>query len=102
MSPETIELHFKEAMDSAFRLREEADKLNCLVEENMTGLLCDIRADWSGRCAETVLEKEVKIAARLKEETYRLSKISSELEERAREMCRSEMVNYRLAASRIY
>lgn len=38
MSPETIELHFKEAMDSAFRLREEADKLNCLVGENMTGI----------------------------------------------------------------
>ena len=102
MSPETIEVHFKEAMDSVFKLREEADKLSCLVGENVMELLCGIRADWNGRCAETVLEMEVRIAARIKEEAYRLNKISSEMEERAREMYRSEMVNYRLAASRIY
>lgn len=102
MTPETIEMHFKEAMDLALRLKEEADKLNKLAGEEMMQILCSTRTGWNGRCAELVLEKEVRLAARLKEEACCLNKIAAEMEGRAREMYQSEILNYRLAASRIY
>lgn len=102
MSPQTIEMHFAEMMQLSESLTDLAKSLKVLGEQDMMQVIRGNRACWISRCAEILGEKEGRIGSSLCAEAERISKIAQEMENRAKRMYQSEMMNIRLAATRIY
>lgn len=102
MSPQTIEMHFKEIMDLSDHLKGLARKLRDTAEVEMMETICSIKAGWNSECADILVGKEVKIAAGLAEEAIKLNALAMEMESKAKKMYQSEIENTRLAAARIY
>ena len=61
MQSQTIELHFKEIMSLASRIKELKRKLSTLVGEEMMQIINSIQVDWNSECADVLTGKEVKI-----------------------------------------
>ena len=102
MSPQTIEMHFAEIIRLSEELQGLADSLKILGEQELIRSIRGNRACWSSKCADILGEKEVKISKNLCAEADRLSKTAKEMESRAQKMYQSEMLNIRLASTRIY
>lgn len=102
MSPQTIEMHFKEIMDLAAHLKDLAKKLSDIAEAEMMQIICSIKAGWNSECADILVGKEVKIAAGLAEKAVQLNVLAMEMESRAKKMYQSERANTQLAVTRIY
>ena len=102
MSPQTIEMHFAEIMRLSEALCNLASKLKVLGEQEMAQIIRRNRACWISECAEILGRKEVKISDDLCAEANRLSELAKEMERRAQKMYQSEMLNIRLATTRIY
>lgn len=102
MSSQTIEMHFKEIMNLAFRLRELSGKLDDLAAEKMMQIVYGIKAVWNSECADLLTGREVKLAALLMEEAKQLDGLAADMESRAEKMYQQEMANIRLAVTRIY
>lgn len=102
MSPQTIEMHFAQIMQAAESLTDLSKSLRALGEQELLQAVRENRACWMGRCADILGEKEGRTGNSLCAEADRISKIAKEMEDRARKMYQSEMMNIRLAATRIY
>lgn len=102
MSPQTIELHFKETMEIAVRLKELSAKLNDMAEGKLLQIICSIKAGWNSECADILVGKEVRIVSNLAEEADRLNALAVEIESQAKKMYQLEMANRQLAITRIY
>lgn len=102
MSPQMIEMHFKETMDIAVRLNELSKRLEDVAEKKMMQIICSIKADWNSECADILVGKEVRIASELAKEADQLNALAVEVESRAKKMYQSEILNTQLAITRIY
>ena len=102
MSPQTIEMHFAQIMQVAESLTDLSKSLRALGEHELLQAVRENRACWMGRCADILGEKEGRTGNSLCAEADRISKIAKEMEDRARKMSQSEMMNIRLAATRIH
>lgn len=102
MSPQMIEMHFKETMDIAVRLNELSKRLEDVAEKKMMQIICSIKADWNSECADILVGKEVRIASELAKEADQLNALAVEVESRAKKMYQSEISNTQLAITRIY
>lgn len=102
MASREIEMHFREIMDLSEALKGLAKELSCISEAEMMEIICGIQAGWNSECADILVGKEVKIAARLTEEAVKLKELALEMESKAKKMYQSETENIRLAAVRIY
>ncbi len=102
MQSQTIELHFKEIMSLALRIKELKRKLSTLAGEEMMQIINSIQTDWNSECADVLTGKEVKIVSMLLEETERLNFLAEEMEEQAEKMYQQEIFNARLAFTRNY
>ncbi len=102
MSPQTIEMHFAEIMRLSEELDHLAQSLKLLAEQEMMQMIRENRACWVSKCADILGEKEGKISGSLCAEAERLLKTATEMKDRAQKMYLSEMMNIRLAATRIY
>lgn len=102
MSPQTIEVHFKETMEIAVRLKELSSELHNVAEKKMLQIICSIKAGWNSECADILVGKEVRIASELVEEADQLNALAVEVESQAKKMYQSEMTNRQLAITRVY
>lgn len=102
MSPQTIEMHFAEIMHLSKELDGLAKKLKILAEQEVMQMIRENRACWVSECVDILGEKGGKIGSDLYTEAERLLKTASEMESRAQRMYQTEMMNIRLAATRIY
>lgn len=102
MSSQTIEMHFKETMEAADRLKELAKELSDAAQKDMLQIICSVKADWNSECADILVGKEVKVASSLAQEAVKLHTLALEVESKARIMYQSEMNSTRLALIRIY
>ncbi len=102
MSLQTIEMHFKEVMDLAARLKDLSNELNNLAQEEILKIIKGVRSEWNSECADVLLEKEVRLAAGLEEEANQLHIIAEEMESQAKKMYQWEIINTRLAVTRVY
>lgn len=102
MSPQTIEMHFAEIMHLSEELDGLARSLKTLAEQEMMQMIRGNRACWVSKCADILGEKEGKLESSLCAEAEKLLKTAKEMESRAQKMYQTEMMNIRLAATRIY
>lgn len=102
MPSQTIELHFKEIMSLASRLKELSGELDSLAGDKMMQLICNIKTDWNSECADILTGREVKIASLIIEEARHLNDLAQEMESQAEKMYQREIENTRLAVTRIY
>ena len=102
MSSQTIELHFKEIMSLASRIKELKRKLSSLAGEEMMQIINSIQAGWNSECADILTGKEVKIVSMMLEEAEHLSSLAEEMEDQAKKMYQREIFNARLAFTRNY
>lgn len=102
MSSQVIELHFKEIMSLASRIRELAGKINSQAEGNLMQVIGSIQAGWNSECADILTGKEVKIVSMMIEEAEHLNSLAEEIEEQAEKMYQREIINVRLAFTRNY
>ncbi len=58
MSSQTIELHFKEIMSLASRIKELKRKLSSLAGEEMMQIINSIQAGWNSECADILTRDE--------------------------------------------
>lgn len=102
MSLQTIEMHFKEIMDLAAGLKDLSNELNNLAQEEILMIIKSVRSEWNSECVDVLLEKEVRLAAGLEEEANQLHIIAEEMESQAKKMYQWEIINTRLAVTRVY
>lgn len=102
MSPQqSIEMHFNQIMRISRELGDLTGSLQAL-ETEVSELSRRNKTCWSGECARILAGKEVKIAGRLGAEAQALLRTAGEMEDRAKRMYQSEMMNIHLAAARDY
>lgn len=102
MSPQTIEMHFAEIMHLSEQLSTLAKSLKLAAEEELMQNICENKACWNSECADILAGKEVKLAGGITARAKDLEKIAGEMEDQAKRMYQSEMLNIQLAATRIY
>ncbi|MCM1135544.1 MAG: hypothetical protein NC400_08210 [Clostridium sp.] len=102
MSLQTIEMHFAEVMKLSEQLSGLAEVLKTLGSEEIMRISAAGKSCWNSKCADIVAGKEVKLGMELVSEAEVLLEIAKELERRAQKMYRTEILNSRLAATRIY
>ena len=102
VSPQTIEIHFKEIMNLSVQLQELSRTIDTVAQNEFIHMIHDIKADWNSECADIISGKEVEIAADLAQESNILKSIATEMECQAKKMYQTEMFNTQLALTRIY
>ncbi|MCI8614354.1 hypothetical protein D7V94_10185 [Parablautia intestinalis] len=97
-----IEIHFTEIMRLSQQLKELAEKVKIFSEADLMQSVCGIKVGWNSECADILAGKEGKIIEDINIEAQRLNAAAEEMEEQAKKMYQSEIVNSQLGAFRSY
>lgn len=102
MSQQTIEIHFKEVLAIAEKIRYLSEELGKIGQETIPGVICDTKRRWTSESAQKLVERELKVSSRYCEASRGLETLAAEMKEQAEEMYRTEMCNLTLASTRTY
>lgn len=101
-SPQTIEIHFKEVLAIAEKIRCLSEELGRIGQETIPGIICETKRGWESEAAQKLVERELKMSNEYCEASRRLGVLAAKMKEQAEEMYRTEMCNLSLASTRTY
>lgn len=102
LSPQTIEIHFKEVLAIAEKVKYLSEELGKIGQDTLPGIICDTKRGWNSEIAQKLVERELKVSGIYGEAARGLAALAAEMKEQAEEMYRTEMCNLTLASTRTY
>lgn len=102
LSPQTIEIHFKEVLAIAEKIGHLSQELGKIGQETIPGIICGTKRGWDSEAAQKLVERELKAGNEYCEMAGCLEALAEEMKEQAQEMYRAEMCSLTLASTRVY
>lgn len=102
MSQWDIEIHFEQMKELAESLSLTASRLQQTVNETGMEIVSGTKEAWISKNADVFAEKEVKLFEKIGKVSIKLSSLSTELSEKAKQVYALEQKNTLLAKVRSY